>query len=158
MTTTMGRLPSSGNGLSCNRIVLVMRNFIRHPADIPIKIIKDENGDHYHQPLQDIGIGGLRCRFDEPLAVGTEIKIIIDLVEPALEIPGKVIWCRTDDASYELGIEYRGEKDVYRLRMVEQICHIEHYRNEMLIREGRNISSEQAAREWIIKFADEFPK
>lgn len=158
MITSMGRLPSSGNGLSCNHIVLVMRNFIRHPADIPIKIIKDENGDRYHQPLQDISIGGLRCRFNEPLAVGTEIKIIIDLVEPVLEIQGKVVWCRADEASYEIGIEYRGEKDVYRLRMVEQICHIEHYRNEILIREGRNISSEQAAREWITKFAGEFPK
>jgi len=135
-----------------------MRNFIRHPADIPIKIIKDENGEHYYQPLRDISIGGLRCRFNEPLEIGVNIKIIVDLVDPGLEIPGKIVWCRADVASYELGIEFRGEKDVYRLRMVEQICHIEHYRNEMLIREGRNISSEQAAREWIVKYAGEFPK
>jgi Tfp pilus assembly protein PilZ len=135
-----------------------MRHFIRHPADIPIKIIKNESGDCYRQPLQDISIGGLRCRFNEPLAVGTEIKIIIDLVKPVLEIPGTVVWCRAAETSYELGIEYRGEKDVYRLRMVEQICHIEHYRKEIQISEGRNISSEQAAREWIIKFAGEFPK
>ncbi|MFB3091409.1 MAG: PilZ domain-containing protein, partial [Gammaproteobacteria bacterium] len=59
---------------------------------------------------------------------------------------------------YEIGIEYRGEVDVYRLRMVEQICHIEHYRKEIQIREGRTISSEQAAKEWIVKFADGFPK
>ncbi len=135
-----------------------MRNFIRHPADIPIKIIKNESGDCYRQPLQDISIGGLRCRFNEPLAIGDEIKIIIDLVEPVLEISGRVVWCRAVDAAYELGIEYQGEEDVYRLRMVEQICHIEHYRKEIQIREGRNISSEQAAREWIVKFADGFPK
>jgi len=152
------RRHSSGTGLSCNYLVLVMRNFIRHPADIPIKIIKDDNGERYHQPLRDISIGGLRCRFNEQLAIGIMIKVIIDLVDPALEIPGKVVWCRADDASYELGIEFRGEKDVYRLRMVEQICHIEHYRNEILIREGRNISSEQAAKEWIVKYACEFPK
>ncbi len=135
-----------------------MRNFIRHPADIPIKIIKNGNEDCYRQPLQDISIGGLRCWFNEPLAIGTEIIIIIDLVEPVLEIQGRVIWCRAVDDSYELGIEYRGEEDVYRLRMVEQICHIEHYKNEIQLREGRNISSEQAAREWIVKFADDFPK
>ena len=152
------RRSSSGTVSSCDHLVLVMRNFIRHPADIPIKIIKDENGERYHQPLRDISIGGLRCRFNECLEVGINIRIIVDLVDPALEIPGKVVWCRADDASYELGIEFRGEKDVYRLRMVEQICHIEHYRKEMLVREGRNISSEQAAREWIVKFADEFPK
>lgn len=154
----MGRQHSSGTGLTCDHTVLVMRNFIRHPADIPIKIIKDETGDCYRQLLQDVSTGGLRCRFNEPLAIGDEIKIIIDLVEPVLEISGRVVWCRAADIAYEIGIEYRGEVDVYRLRMVEQICHIEHYRKEIQIREGRTISSEQAAREWIVKFADEFPK
>ncbi len=145
-----------------------MRDFIRHPIDIPIKIIESEgedceSEDSLDQSLHDISIGGLRCLSDKPLAAGTEITIIIDLVDPALEIPGIVIWCRandtsTTDTSYELGIEYQGEKDVYRLRMVEQICHIEHYRKEVQTREGRNISSEEAAREWITKFAGKFPK
>ena len=135
-----------------------MRNFIRHPIDIPIKVIESEGEDCLNQSLHDISIGGLRCLSDKPLAVGAEIKIIIDLVDPVLEIPGIVIWCRPADESYELGIEYQGEEDVYSLRMVEQICHIEHYRKEVQIREGRNISSEEAAREWIAKFAGEFPK
>lgn len=152
----MDRRHSSGTGRTCDHLLAVMRNFIRHPADIPIKIIRDEN--RYRQPLQDISIGGLRCRCDEALAIGTVIKIVIDLVRPALEISGKVVWCRAIDTSYELGIEYRGEQDVYRLRMVEQICHIEHYKKEVLTREGRAISSEQAANEWISKFADKFPK
>lgn len=154
----MGKRHSLGTGLSRDQLVLVMRNFIRHPADIPIKITKNESGDCYRQPLQDISIGGLRCRLNEPLAIGEEIKIIIDLVKPVLEISGRVVWCRAVDTAYELGIEYQGQEDVYRLRMVEQICHIEHYRKEIQIREGRNISSEEAAREWIVKFADGFPK
>ena len=140
-----------------------MREFIRHPIDIPIKIIESEgedceSEDSLDQSLHDISIGGLRCLSDKPLAAGTEITIIIDLVDPVLEIPGIVIWCQANDASYELGIEYQGEKDVYRLRMVEQICHIEHYRKEVQTREGRNISSEEAAREWIARYAGEFPK
>ena len=140
-----------------------MRDFIRHPIDIPIKIIESEAEDceseaGLDQSLHDISIGGIRCLSDKPLAAGAEITIIIDLVDPVLEIPGIVIWCRATGASYELGIEYQGEKDVYRLRMVEQICHIEHYRKEVQTREGRNISSEEAAREWITKFAGEFPK
>jgi Tfp pilus assembly protein PilZ len=140
-----------------------MRNFIRHPIDIPIKVIENEGEDCLNQSLHDISIGGLRCLSEKPLAAGTEIKIIIDMVDPALEIPGRVIWCQAVDESavdesYELGIEYQGEKDVYSLRMVEQICHIEHYRKEVQIREGRKISSEEAAREWIAKFAGKFPK
>ncbi len=42
-------------------------------------------------------------------------------------------------------------------RMVEQICHIEQYKNEILKAEGRQLDSKQAALEWIQKFASEFP-
>ncbi len=152
----MVRQRLSGTGRICDPLIIIMRNFIRHPVDIPIKIIKDES--RYVQPLQDISVSGLRCRSDEALEMGAEIKIVIDLVKPTLEIQGKVIWCRAIGSSYELGIEYHGEQDAYRLRMVEQICHIEHYKKEVQIREGRTISSEQAANEWIGKYAEKFPR
>ena len=41
--------------------------------------------------------------------------------------------------------------------MVEQICHIEQYRREVLKKEGRRLSSEEAASEWIVKYASDFP-
>jgi len=41
--------------------------------------------------------------------------------------------------------------------MIEQICHIRQYRAEVLATEGRQLDGDQAAREWIQKFADDFP-
>ena len=41
--------------------------------------------------------------------------------------------------------------------MIEQICHIEQYKADVLAKEGRQLDVEQAAREWIYKFADDFP-
>jgi hypothetical protein len=41
--------------------------------------------------------------------------------------------------------------------MIEQICHIEHYRQEVLRVEGRKLSSKEAASEWISKYARDFP-
>ena len=41
--------------------------------------------------------------------------------------------------------------------MVEQVCPIEQYRHEMLKNEGRTLSSEEAALEWIQKYAPQFP-
>jgi len=41
--------------------------------------------------------------------------------------------------------------------MIEQICHIDHYRKEVLEREGRQLSSAEAAMEWVTKFAQDFP-
>jgi hypothetical protein len=41
--------------------------------------------------------------------------------------------------------------------MVEQICCIEHYREEILLNEGRELSCEEAATEWISTYAAQFP-
>jgi hypothetical protein len=41
--------------------------------------------------------------------------------------------------------------------MVEQVCHIETYRRTVAGTEGRELSAEQAALEWIAKFAASFP-
>jgi hypothetical protein len=41
--------------------------------------------------------------------------------------------------------------------MIEQICHIEHYRKEVKLAEGRELSSEEAADEWIKRYAGDFP-
>jgi hypothetical protein len=41
--------------------------------------------------------------------------------------------------------------------MVEQLCQIEDYKAKVLAGEGRLLDGEQAAREWIRKFARRFP-
>jgi len=41
---------------------------------------------------------------------------------------------------------------------VEQICHIEQYKRDMRDQEGRELTGEQAAYEWIERFAAEFPQ
>ncbi len=42
-------------------------------------------------------------------------------------------------------------------RMVEQIQHIEHYRQEVLLVEGRTLDGDSAALEWISRYAALFP-
>ena len=42
--------------------------------------------------------------------------------------------------------------------MVEQICHIEQYKQDVFEKDGRRLSGEQAALEWIEKYATDFPE
>ncbi len=42
--------------------------------------------------------------------------------------------------------------------MLEQICYMEEYKKEILDKDGRVLTSEEAAIEWITKFAAEFPE
>ena len=70
----------------------------------------------------------------------------------------RVAWCRKDNEHYEIGIEFLDRDEATSARIVEQVCHIEHYKQEVRESEGRDLSSEEAAREWIKRFAASFPK
>lgn len=136
-----------------------MRKYIRHPSDIPIEYRFDIQTPTRIESLSNVSLGGLSFRSEEPVARGRMIKVRIPLVEPPFEASGRVVWCvPTKDYIYEIGLELLDRDDAYRARMIEQICHIEHYKREVKQTEGRSLSGAQAAQEWIEKFAAEFPE
>jgi len=134
-----------------------MRAYIRHPADVPIEFSPVEEVQTVKTVAQDISLGGLSFSSSQRLPVGSIVKIRIPIVEPAFEAEAKVIWCLARPDRFEAGIEFVSEQDAYTARMVEQVCHIEHYRMWVKEVEGRTIDGENAAAEWIGKFAQDFP-
>ena len=56
-----------------------------------------------------------------------------------------------------MGVEFLDRDDSFRARMVEQVCHIEQYKRQVLETEGRVLNGEQAAKEWIRRYAASFP-
>jgi hypothetical protein len=136
---------------------LMRRAYIRHPSDMPIELRcegADRNGE---QRLKDISLGGIACRAERPQAVGSVVSILIGITHPPFKVRGRVTWCVRHEHHYDLGVQFLEQDDAFAARMVEQVCHIEHYRNEVLRTEGRVLDSEEAAREWIDRFAPEFP-
>ena len=77
-------------------------------------------------------------------------------VWPDYSATGKVVWCREASLGYEAGVQFDVPDESFKARMVAQFCQIEDYRRELREREGRNLSSEEAAREWIMRYAAEF--
>jgi len=134
-----------------------MRRFMRHPTEIPIEVVESE-GVSADYSLRDISHGGLSFRHHQALPVGHIVEMRIVLTEPPFETRAQVIWCLPDDRYWQVGVEFLDPHDQFRARMVEQICHIEHYRRELRRREGRDLNSHDAALEWIAKFAKEFPR
>ena len=134
-----------------------MRNYIRHPSDIPIEIVPDRVLPSGRERLNDIGYGGLSFTSNKALQVGAHITFRLPLITPAFEVQGRVAWCRGSKGEYDIGIEFLDKQDVYRVRMVEQVCHIQHYKEEMLATEGRDLTGHEAALEWIRKYASHFP-
>lgn len=108
--------------------------------------------------VYNISFGGLACDSEFPIAPGARVKVKIPLPKLEFESVGRVVWCHHKDAHFEIGVEFMEMEEAYKVRMIEQICHIEHYRQDVLAREGRTLSSEQAAREWISRYAGAFPQ
>ena len=132
------------------------RQYIRHPSDIPIQIELESVVASRTEYLKDISAGGLCFRSRIPLEPGTQIHIRIPLVRPIFECTGTVVWCHERDDHCDIGVKFNPGEPLFRLRMVEQICHIEHYKREAE-KQGRKLTCEQAAMEWIAGHADRFP-
>jgi hypothetical protein len=88
---------------------------------------------------------------------GATVKVRVSLVRPPFEAPARIMWCRQENGAYVMGAAFIQQNDLFRARMVEQVCYIEHYRNEMRRSEGRDLTSEEAALEWIDLYAADFP-
>jgi Tfp pilus assembly protein PilZ len=135
-----------------------MREYIRHPSSIPLEVKIDDLSDPQSEYLNNVSMGGLSFHSKNKLDDGALIILRIPLLKESIQIKGKVVWCRKQGRGYEVGVTFRDREEAFRTRMIEQICHIEQYRSEVREREHRELTSEQAAIEWIKKFADSFPE
>ena len=138
-----------------------IRKYIRHPADVPIQVnldwaeeVDDETID---QTITNVSLGGLAFISEKPIDLLERVRICIPILDQDNFLTGNVVWCEASGSGYEIGVEFENSRDVFRLRMIEQICHIEHYRKEVERVEGRELDAQEAAREWISKYAGDFP-
>lgn len=131
-----------------------MREYIRHNAGIPVVIINDNKEFQFH--LLNVSLGGLACKGEQKFEINTSVSIRIPNLASEYSAQGRIAWCKKVEDLFEIGIEHTGEKDKARLLMVEQISHIEHYRNETMLSEGRELSGEEAAKEWLVKYGEEY--
>ena len=136
-----------------------MRSYIRHPSDIPIQI-KTAPVDDDSSPtrLTNVSHGGLAFESNKPIRDGTLIRMYINLVNPGFQADGVVTHCHVEAGHYVIGVQFVHQDDLFVARMVEQVCHIEHYKRLVAQREGRKLTGQQAAREWIAKYAATFPQ
>lgn len=145
----------------------VKRHYIRHPADIPIELIPEKNPLALSKSIDDamkiekmenVSFGGLMFQSAIPYTQNRNMLVRINSINPQFEAHATVSWCRKAGRFYMVGLEFTDKEDEFKLRMVEQVCHIMHYRKQVLANEGRELENDEAAKEWIEHFAANFPK
>lgn len=135
------------------------RKYVRHPTDIPIDYEYDRSEcvASDTERLKNISFGGLAFEAESVVEQGAILNVTIPLVDPEFHIQGRVAWCERIDGHYDIGVEFVEPDKLFKARMVEQVCQIEHYKREILETEGRALTGEQAALEWIAAHAADFP-
>ncbi len=130
------------------------RKFYRHPSEIPVEVweVKEPAQQHASKSLS---IGGLAFICTSCWPPNTLIKIRLPLIKPIFEALVKVVWSRKRLGYFETGVVFISEEDAFKGRMVEQLCQIELYRQKRRA-EGCCLSEEEAALEWVERYAEHF--
>lgn len=134
------------------------REFIRHPVSIPLEVAPQSAREQLNLKLNNVSLGGLSFASPIELDQGTVIKIKIPTIKPIFRVDAIVQWCKQIKNHFEMGVQFLDKDDAFRVRMIEQICHIEEYRNEEQQKTGKRMTRNQASLEWIEKFGEDFPR
>lgn len=134
-----------------------MRHFLRHPSDLPVELVLRKQTYQPRQRLNDISLGGVACNSSRSFRRGTAIELRIPTLGDQARYAGIVAWSRKQADHFLVGIRFMDEDTLFRARMVEQVCQIEHYRRERERELGQSVSTEAAAQEWIAANAANFP-
>lgn len=141
-----------------------LRKFIRHPSDVPLQVSlewvddTDAKSQHPCEKLANVSLGGLAFNSSRAIPNGQAVQISFPLLDKSHSLTGLVVWNKKNYNGFEIGLEFNDPDELFRLRMIEQICHIEHYRAEVKLHQNRQLSSEEAAKEWISLYAADFQK
>jgi PilZ domain len=133
-----------------------MRHFIRHPINVPIEVGATDRRQPGSIHARNVSRGGLAFQSHESLAPGSLAALRFPCVHPPFEAQVRVAWCLPVDAGFEVGVEFLDSDDGLRARMIEQVCYIENYRKRVQLSEQRELSIEEAAHEWVAKYAAQF--
>jgi hypothetical protein len=133
------------------------REYIRHTVNVPLEVKVVPGAPAMHNRGVNISYGGLAFSVTECLEIDDVIELRIPTVDPPFEAKARVAWCRPDGDGFLVGVEFLDSDDAFQSRMVQQVCSIENYRQEVAEKEGRALNSQEAAAEWISKYAGRFP-
>jgi hypothetical protein len=133
------------------------REFIRHTLHVPLELHRVAGSAPLMERGVNVSFGGLAFLSNTCPAIGEVFRLRITIVEPAFEANARVAWCRPEAEKFLVGVAFLDPQAAFRSRMVQQVCSIENYRQEAQQREGRALTTQEAAAEWIAKYAGRFP-
>lgn len=135
------------------------RSFYRHPINAPIRLKSQRLKEPIRSEARDLSLGGLSFFWGRRMSKGELIEISIAVKDKQFEIRGRVAYSKEDRKSgkFRTGVVFVDSPGAFRAKLAEEALEILEYRKVLSRELGRDVSEEEAAREWIKKFAGQFP-
>ena len=141
------------------------RKFIRHPLCFPLsyKIVDKgahSSGKESRSNTLNISIGGLLFAAKRPVETGSIIIVKMPFENKVFNIRARVVRCDKNPETKlnNIGVRFYRTNDAFKVKLVEQIYLISEYRDLKSMQTGKEVSLEEASREWIKKYSERFKR
>jgi len=114
------------------------RKFVRHPTQIPIEVIEEENYVGKREKMSNVSMGGMAFESNVPWKSGSLISICV-MVECAIKLHAEVVWCQKKGDHFDVGVRFLDSPKNETDNMVEHVCQIEIYK-QMLVELAQQMS------------------
>ncbi|MHC8441617.1 MAG: hypothetical protein ACYYK0_05460 [Candidatus Eutrophobiaceae bacterium] len=138
--------------------------FIRHSPHFPI-ILRELRWSE-KRSLRSSAVAkstsGVVVQYHKRIPLGTLLEVTLPELPSATHCEQESFNCQVSlirhlEHGYELGLCPLSKMIGHRLRVVEQICHIESWLRSRQRSDGPYVSRESLTAEWVGKYAKEFP-
>ncbi|MCG8379718.1 MAG: PilZ domain-containing protein [Proteobacteria bacterium] len=134
-----------------------IQGFIKHPERFPLNFRRLRFWERSKAKFEQISNVGLTFFTQEYQKPGNILEITIPTRKETHQFLGKVVMVKESENGYEIGVWLLNVEDGPKLRIIEQICHIELYLNDKRYADGPFLSKERLTEEWVTRFASRFP-
>lgn len=135
------------------------RHFIRHPFHLPIRVRRTPAAARASETRTfNVSEGGLAFVWSRRLQHGASLLILIPVRTKIFELAASVVYSRKipRKQAYLTGVCFHDASTAFRAKLAEETLEIIDYQRRICVREGRQVSEEEAAAEWVRRYAASF--
>lgn len=155
----------SKNSSEKNLLLNEKRKFIRHPICLPLtyEILEKsapKSGEEKISKTINVSLGGLLFPAKCSVNPGAFIKISLPFEDRVFNVKAMVVHCEKDAHTrlYNIGVSFKRMQEAFKTKMIEQIYLISEFRDLKSMQLGRQVSLEEASREWISRYSARFKR
>ena len=141
------------------------RKFIRHPLTFPLRYNILSNAKSVLSGKKEaksttinISIGGLLFSSRQALDKGVLIDLKMPFGDKVFKVKARVVYCAKslDTKLYNVGVSFHRVHDAFKVKLIEQLYLISEYRDLRSVQLGREVTLEEASKDWIRRYSERF--